>query len=499
MISKLPKNANGIRSAESNRTSSCLFADEVAKLCIETYRKICPEDICYSQTVIAGIVMENQLEQSLRVVSLGVGTKFLGKNTLSIDDQLKVIRDCHGEILARRAFLRFLYEDILNYLDSNSSELFEMKGDLLSTKEHIRFHLYSSSQPCGNATIKKWATSKRPIFDQSLSKYCYPCDIHSRLHVTARQEGQIALLVKKDKAIVTTNETEDSKYTEGSTLKRASSEMSKVLDCVENSLVVPVGTATVDSGLGSVMTCSDKIAKWNAIGIQGSLLSQYIEPIYLSTITVGRKFSKVHCERALCCRLQDFSYNERYRIHHPVMMGTAVKLDEGAIITSINNINTNSEDVFNSEVDMPLQGSVSETPSQVGAVFNEHRSLYWYDGNSLPQTQIVDSLTGKLFISNTLSADVLSNDISMPNICSYALFEEYLKIQEKIHLKQSDDVSTEKLYSTLRKIQKYNANDYLDVKDCRYGREYDLAKYELLSDRRFFKGWVSRAYLIKHE
>jgi hypothetical protein len=87
----------------------------------------------------------------------------------------------------------------------------------------------------------------------------------------------------------------------------------------------------------------------------------------------------------------------------------------------------------------------------------------------------------------------------LPNICSYALFEEYLKIQEKIHLKQSDDVSTEKLSCTLRKRQKYNANDYLDVKDCRYGREYDLAKYELLSDRRLFKGWVSRAYLINHE
>jgi hypothetical protein len=37
------------------------------------------------------------------------------------------------------------------------------------------------------------------------------------------------------------------------------------------------------------------MAIWNAVGIQGALLSHLLgDPIYLSTITIGRKFSKVH-------------------------------------------------------------------------------------------------------------------------------------------------------------------------------------------------------------
>lgn len=83
-----------------------------------------------------------------------------------------------------------------------------------------------------------------------------------------------------------------------------------------------------------LLSCSDKIARWNVLGLQGKTLAQQMSPVYLNSITIGRKFNRPHAERAFCCRLEackpemlHAATSCRFRINHPTVMCTAVKLD----------------------------------------------------------------------------------------------------------------------------------------------------------------------------
>lgn len=71
------------------------------------------------------------------------------------------INDCHAEILATRCLRDFLYSEVENIGCSTTDEEFEesilkeVKSDtgevFYMVKENVKFHLYISTSPCGDA------------------------------------------------------------------------------------------------------------------------------------------------------------------------------------------------------------------------------------------------------------------------------------------------------------------------------------------------------------
>lgn len=373
-----------MRSAEASRQSSCAFADRVATLSIEAYKRWCPIELqqSYKQTVLATVLIqivppskrntvdsyhhsqpqrsrtvtkqqseysccddhhEEVKEEGLFVVSVGVGTKVARGDTIMVERQStigaangdRIVRDCHAEVLARRGFVRFLYSEVEKCFkrqqqqskvsdrkqqqefgeeNNNSSSfvltsqsqsqsssycIFDLSacGQHVHLKDCVRVHMYSSSQPCGNASIKRWAKSSRAVSYGQLTASQYPLPEehpHGRFHVTAMEEGQIAVLVKCN-------------HKNENSINNSENHGCKKVPAFAGEFTCPQGTAHISSGQGNVMTCSDKLARWNTLGLQGALLSHFItKPIYMTTLTLGRKCSIVHAQRAICCRVQDF-------------------------------------------------------------------------------------------------------------------------------------------------------------------------------------------------
>ena len=105
--------------------------------------------------VLAGVVMTSRGDssQKFEVISLGTGTKFISGECIS--DQGLALNDCHGEIIARRSFLRFLFSQLELCAEGYEEEsIFEKKeSGLYGLRDYVEFHLYINTSPCGDARI----------------------------------------------------------------------------------------------------------------------------------------------------------------------------------------------------------------------------------------------------------------------------------------------------------------------------------------------------------
>ncbi len=442
------KEKPAIRHAEKRRTSTCRFADRVAQLSVDHYKANIPVEQRPPQTCIATIlahyrgnenshVDDNKNRGMLWILSMGVGTKFLSELSLQqeVETENQVgygsrVRDMHAEVLARRAFRRQLTLEIQEDLrkleeeegdcepntgprsGSSMSVLVRSQAENSTTiryalRRGVTLHMYTSSAPCGNATLKKFCKMSKERFRDDLGPDEWPDAPHEPPPGHSIKLGEFSLLVKKNNANSTIennnevdanslsdcnkrkNEEKSSNDVAGSqkadpsaadpvkTKKRARNQQEepssnkpsqktaqrrgKPWPATLSDDWAPPGTTIVRfPHKGSLHTCSDKICRWNYLGLQGSLLAGILEePLYLSTLTVGRKLSGAPCRRAICCRLDTRCRQPRlseidnnreaskYRVNHPAVMGTSVYLSDGIVDTS----NIEGQDVrFHSSV-----------------------------------------------------------------------------------------------------------------------------------------------------
>ncbi len=195
------------------------------------------------------------------------------------------------QILARRGFLRYLYEEIRILEDTGESVTLMSCGEQkYKLRKSVTFHLFSSHVPCGDASIFPNISENASSSSDQSENSCGNVELNE--YDTAP---------KKPKLFDGTGVKGDINRT-GAKCLPDEKNADRKLPGADYHVVRVVRTKPGRGDPTSSVSCSDKILRWNCVGIQGALLSLLSEPIYLSSIVIGSHrslFSFKAAKRAL--------------------------------------------------------------------------------------------------------------------------------------------------------------------------------------------------------
>ncbi|XP_055400143.1 double-stranded RNA-specific editase B2 [Bubalus kerabau] len=264
------------------------FADAVSQLVTQKFRELAAglASAHARHKALAGIVMTRGLDaRQAQVVVLSSGTKCISGE--HINDQGLVVNDCHAEILARRALVHFLYAQLELHLskrceDSERSIFERLKEGGFRLRDGVLFHLYLSASPCGDARLH--------------SPHERAAELSSSKHLARKFRGHLRTKIESGEGTVPVRGPGAVQTWDG----------------------VLLGEQLV------TMSCTDKIARWNVLGLQGALLCHFIEPVYLHSIVVGSLRHTGHLSRVMSHRTQDVGQlPASYRHNRPLLSGVS--------------------------------------------------------------------------------------------------------------------------------------------------------------------------------
>ncbi|XP_037681787.1 double-stranded RNA-specific adenosine deaminase isoform X2 [Choloepus didactylus] len=245
------------------------FHDQIAMLSHRCFNALTNsfQPSLLGRKILAAIIMKKDPEDLGVVVSLGTGNRCVKGDSLSLKGE--TVNDCHAEIISRRGFIRFLYSELMKYNPQTAKDsIFEPAkgGEKLQIKKTVSFHLYISTAPCGDGALFDKSCSDRAV--ESTDSRHYPVFENPK-------QGKLRTKVENGEGTIP----------------------------VESSDIVPTWDGIRLGERLRTMSCSDKILRWNVLGLQGALLTHFLQPVYLKSVTLGYLYSQGHLTRAICCRV----------------------------------------------------------------------------------------------------------------------------------------------------------------------------------------------------